>query len=920
MLNEKFDALCPAGEAPDWLVKNGFEPAEESDRIRWMWATGPESSFEVSRLPHGVRVFLEARIPEWQTGVALYVGGRLLAEWNTPGTHGAQFTVLADELPCKIQFRHLVWNRTDGTGALPEDLRPVAFVLSRGEFEPTVETKGRICPYPFARMEVPGEPFVPCCSAWLTDEYKALSGSGWNGDAALKLRGAILDGSYRYCRLETCGMQLWPREKVREMAAAQQQEFPLSEAALVAIERNELRIPEGPGGITLMADPRCNLACGSCRQERITELSPENAQEVERAGQILDQHSAHLRMLKLAGDGDPMFSPFLRDLIVNAPAQFPRLEAIELLTNGLLLNEDNWRSLGEGRRKVRRVSVSVDAGDAVTYASVRGGSWELLLKNLRFLARLRAEGEIEFFGLNFTVRAENFRSLHSFLKLAGELRVDEVYLSRLNDWAPRMKIDFSREAIHLKSHPLHEEFRREWVTLKLHGVKIRTNFPSDVFPMVGPTFCPLPFGHLFLSEQGEPYACCYGLDGQAPQRGPDGAPLRARSREDLEKAWNSDFMRGLRQDLWHGRKPDYCSRCFVHEAHGMQSLRVVQLEHLSEDLGALALSVDHHGGVPLRYVSLDLRFGNNCNLMCRMCSPKSSRKLVDEFERLKPLSSFEEYRDLDWYQSPWLRDLVLENADTMREMHFAGGEPFLIPEVRELLGEMVKRGRARHITLSFNTNLTVLPQEIKELLPCFKGTHLIGSLDGVDRWNELIRWPSKFAIVEKNLRDLDRTAKDLRLEVLVLNTTVQIHNVLLIPDIVAFCHSFTSLRPFPVLGLLRGPDHLSIQALSPRQKWAVERRLRRWVARMHPEWMSRNEARGFAGQTATFERWLDGMIEFMWAQDKSEHWPEFLRISGLQDEMRGCDLTERTVVALEEAEQLEFDLWRPGEEQAPKLI
>ncbi|MGZ3710169.1 MAG: radical SAM protein [Bdellovibrionota bacterium] len=327
----------------------------------------------------------------------------------------------------------------------------------------SMSVSGRICPYPFSRMESPGTPFIPCCSSWLTEEFLALEAGSdpWNGPAAQALRQSVLDGSYKYCRLDRCGTQLLPKEKLREHFA-QPEELPISEANLKGLEAGETVLPEGPSAFTVMGDPRCNLACGSCRTDFIQQATPAVEEASAKTAKLISMYGPNLRILKLAGDGEVFFSPGLREILRGLTSiKLPKLEKVDILTNGLLFDAETLASLRPGSDFIKSVNVSLDAGDEETYKKVRGGDWNRLVGNLRWMASLRKQGRFDFLGLTYVLRAENFRSLPAFLKLAADLGVDEVNVSQLFPW-DRMGISFENEAVHQPSHSDHAAFKAMW--------------------------------------------------------------------------------------------------------------------------------------------------------------------------------------------------------------------------------------------------------------------------------------------------------------------------------------------------------------------------------------------------------------------------------------------------------------------------
>lgn len=316
----------------------------------------------------------------------------------------------------------------------------------------------KICPYPFARMEVRASKFVPCCSGWLTDEFHALEAGEdvWNGPAAQELRRRIYAGDYSLCRRESCGVAL------TTLTENSFYEAQIHADNHQAIGDSKTKLPGPPTALSVVADPRCNLACPSCRSEHITQLTVIQKQDMAATEEAIAKHASCLEWITF-GDGEVLFSPWGRKIIKDiSPEKFPRLRGLELKTNGLLFDQENYQMLKPGADFIKRVMVSVDAGDEATYKKVRGGDWQRLRENLQWMSELRRQEKIEKFQINMTVRLDNFRSILPLVKIGKALKVDAVKFMSFERW-DRMGIrDYAEQAVHLPEHPAHFELFGVW--------------------------------------------------------------------------------------------------------------------------------------------------------------------------------------------------------------------------------------------------------------------------------------------------------------------------------------------------------------------------------------------------------------------------------------------------------------------------
>jgi len=313
----------------------------------------------------------------------------------------------------------------------------------------------KICPYPFSRIEFNPDYYIPCCFDWLTDEYRQLDHSGedkWNSPAALELRSRILKDDYSLCKREYCKTQLMPLDQ----GQVENSDYILDDERLNHLSF-EKTFNLGPSSISITADRRCNLACESCRPSKVSKLSPSDQENLENTRYQIDKHSKSITVIKMVGDGEVFYSPFLSKFLKQLnPTDFPKLQKIFLLTNGTLFTPNAYQRLLPGISYVSVVSVSIDAGTREVYQDVRGGDWDQLISNLNFISRLRKDGTIKRFTITFVTRKKNYKSMYDFVLLGEKLGVDEITFSAFHPWANMSsKVNYDDESIHREDHPYH---------------------------------------------------------------------------------------------------------------------------------------------------------------------------------------------------------------------------------------------------------------------------------------------------------------------------------------------------------------------------------------------------------------------------------------------------------------------------------
>lgn len=397
----------------------------------------------------------------------------------------------------------------------------------------------------------------------------------------------------------------------------------------------------------------------------------------------------------------------------------------------------------------------------------------------------------------------------------------------------------------------------------------------------------LPWIHVFADESGVMWPCCRAVGSRRPNCDDAGRPRNAFDPEGLQAGMNTEVMRRLRLDMLEGRRPAACERCYRVEDLGITSYRQIENEDRRELIDDLVARTTRDGAIEAKLLSADLRLGNVCNLRCRMCSPQSSRALLPEWASFHgvPLANryFDRFRGIDWFEDPDFWRLIEQGAPELQRINFAGGEPLLIGGMFDFLERLVASGRASAMTISYNTNLTVLPERVRALWPKFAAVRVIASIDGIGAVNEFIRHPSRWEDVRANLRTLDREVAALNLSGgLATNTAMQVCNVFGLGDLLDFLAGELEHFEAPNLTIVTQPEHLDVRILTPDIKAALTQRLSDVVERGSSRWHARWGAKG----AHTVEAAIAGLLTHMNQCDATQHLAKFRRWSDHFDRTR----------------------------------
>lgn len=342
-----------------------------------------------------------------------------------------------------------------------------------------------------------------------------------------------------------------------------------------------------------------------------------------------------------------------------------------------------------------------------------------------------------------------------------------------------------------------------------------------------PTFCVLPWIHLSTTVDGVWGRCCFDAtsdydryyhEPQAPDFRLDEDAIGclrnsryATANPDrvmgVAEAFNSPALRRTRLQMLDGEAPRACRSCFDQEALGVESHRshVNRRFYAKTNFAALAEGTAPDGTSPEFPFYLDLRFGNICNLSCIMCSfPISSRLGAGRAPSWSPAVINPYHDDAELWTE------LREQCHNIRYIYFAGGEPFLQNDHFRLLRLLVEEDVAQHISLQYNTNLTIVPDEALTLLRQFGEVFLGASCDGTGELFETIRAGARWPDFVANLRTVKQHFT------VSLDVAVQRDNVHALGELIGFADSEGVAIRFE--NILQSPAELSVRALPSASK------------------------------------------------------------------------------------------------------
>jgi organic radical activating enzyme len=253
------------------------------------------------------------------------------------------------------------------------------------------------------------------------------------------------------------------------------------------------------------------------------------------------------------------------------------------------------------------------------------------------------------------------------------------------------------------------------------------------------THCMVPLRELHINSNGKYRNCCIQLNTVGK--------IDLTVEDPNEWFVNDTGLQIIRNALQIGVKHATCKKCWNLEENNLSSYRINWNNQYEED-----------GNTDLnsRIEIIDLRLGNRCNLKCRMCNSTWSNQISDQIEELKSMGVNNTYTSMPVLgtvkqDNNFMLNLFhfIKKTPTIKEIKFAGGEPFVMEEVEEFLCKLIEHN-ITNVKISMLTNTTTVKDRIVETLEKFKDTHIQCSIDGMGELLEYQRHPSKWNIVERN--------------------------------------------------------------------------------------------------------------------------------------------------------------------------
>ena len=273
------------------------------------------------------------------------------------------------------------------------------------------------------------------------------------------------------------------------------------------------------------------------------------------------------------------------------------------------------------------------------------------------------------------------------------------------------------------------------------------------------SFCPVAWNHISVKNNGFVRLCSHSNASKSRGMFYNNNKLQTAN----DDFYNCDTIKDIRKKMIQDVEPEQCIRCHKENRAGHTSRQKLELEHTSFDINQAKKVTNKDGSVDNNQIqSLDIRLGNQCNAKCIMCWPAESSAWYKDYKLFTGKSKFiDDGVEVNVDTSNTLYNWVdLENIEhlinkNIKSIFFAGGEPLITKKNKKIL-QLLLDNNNTDVYIEYNTNCSMLPEPVLEMLTKFKTVKFHVSIDGPKEINEYIRYPLSHNNIIENIKKLDQ--------------------------------------------------------------------------------------------------------------------------------------------------------------------
>jgi sulfatase maturation enzyme AslB (radical SAM superfamily) len=280
------------------------------------------------------------------------------------------------------------------------------------------------------------------------------------------------------------------------------------------------------------------------------------------------------------------------------------------------------------------------------------------------------------------------------------------------------------------------------------------------------TFCVNPWSYLRINSLGQVSYCLRNTDIWTPSSG-----------SYYDDFNTNEFILSARDNFLKNKFPAGCNRCVAEEDTFNGAFRKSQnfklMVHHDQHFQSSLEQSPIYSRLKAENIwpqQIFVMFGNQCNLMCRMCSSSLSSALslqyfnndskLDEsiqvVKNLVPAEHFVSPGLIDWTanEENWKNflSLIIDNP-SLQSIQICGGEPFMHSRLVDLIDACLLQNKTQ-IKIVITTNGTIIDHNVMTKLTAFKNVFIDVSVEALHPCNDYVRVGSNYQEIKTTVLDL----------------------------------------------------------------------------------------------------------------------------------------------------------------------
>lgn len=301
-----------------------------------------------------------------------------------------------------------------------------------------------------------------------------------------------------------------------------------------------------PPSITFEVTTFCNLKCKMCANPSLKERGHFNPEDFKK---FVDSNT-YIKKINFTGLGETLMNPRLLEMV-----KYAKQKGIYswFVNNMTLMKKEIGQKLLDS--KIDLICVSVDGATKETFENIRiGAKFEDIMSNIKNFMKLKNNNSSTKVGINMVVTKENYKEINDLVKLAHELKVDNLTFKTAYLRSDNMKeLSFNT----VSKEDLEVELKKAKATAKKLGVNVLT---WPIIKKPSKHYCPMPWENPYISYNGDVFPCCFVLQ-DTNGRTREENIMGNIHKEDFKKIWNGEKYKSFRRRVKTNSPPRDCLNC-----------------------------------------------------------------------------------------------------------------------------------------------------------------------------------------------------------------------------------------------------------------------------------------------------------------------------------------------------------------------